>query len=84
MTEYSDEAVAAVREALQRTTALVTAKQLCRHCGGRMLPGIATDQTYVGGTPDFPGDAHASTFSAGGPGKVIECRKCENCGWSVT
>jgi len=31
-----------------------------------MLPGIATDQTYVGGTPDFPGDAHAITFSAGG------------------
>lgn len=84
MTEYSDEAVAAVREALKRTTALVTAKQLCRHCGGRMLPGISTDQTYVGGTPDFPGDVRAITFSAGGPGKVIECRKCENCGWSVT
>ena len=84
MTEYSDEAVAAMKDALARTTALVTAKQLCRKCGGRMLPGIATDQTYVGGTPDFPGDSHASTFHAGGPGKVIECQKCENCGWSVT
>ena len=84
MTEYSDEAVAALRESLKRMNALITGKQLCRHCGGRMLPGIATDQTYVGGTPDFPGDDNASTFSAGGPGKVIECMKCENCGWSVT
>lgn len=84
MSEYSDEAVAAMREALARTTALVTAKRLCRKCGGRMLPGIAMDQTYVGGVPDFSGDTHASTFHAGGPGKIIECMKCENCGWSVT
>lgn len=49
-----------------------------------MRPGIATGQTYRGGLPDFPGDKHASTFSAGGPGKVINCRKCQDCGWSVT
>lgn len=55
----------------------------CRKCGGRMRPGIATEQTYTG-TPDFPGDTHVSTMSPGGPGAVIDCMKCEACGWSVT
>ena len=40
---------------------------ICRKCETEMVLGIATAQTYVGGTPDFPGDTHASTFSAGGP-----------------
>jgi hypothetical protein len=56
---------------------------ICRKCKTEMVPGIATAQTYVGGMPDFPGDTHASTFSAGGPGKVIDCWKCPNCGHST-
>lgn len=40
--------------------------------------------TLVPGEPDFPGDEYASTFSAGGPGAVIDCLKCSSCGWSVT
>lgn len=57
------------------------APQTCRKCGGPMRPGIATGQTYTPGSPDL-GDV--MTFSAGGPGVVVECRKCEKCGWSVT
>jgi hypothetical protein len=56
----------------------------CRKCGGAMNPGIATGQTYTAGAPDFPGDRHAVTMSAGGPGVVIDCMKCHACGWSVT
>jgi hypothetical protein len=56
----------------------------CRRCGGPMRPGIATGQTYTGGALDFPSDREAITLSAGGPGTVIECEKCADCGWSVT
>ena len=56
----------------------------CRHCGGEMRPGIAMGQTYTAGAPDFPGDREGVTMSAGGPGVVIEARKCSACGWSVT
>lgn len=56
----------------------------CRKCGGPMVPGIATGQTFTPGTPDFPGDKTACTVSAGGPGVLIDCMKCETCGWSVT
>jgi Zn ribbon nucleic-acid-binding protein len=56
----------------------------CRHCGGEMRPGIAMGQTYTAGAPDFPGDHHGSTMSAGGPGVVIEARKCVDCGHSIT
>lgn len=56
----------------------------CKQCGGDMNPGKALAQTFVGGMPDFEGDTHSSTFSAGGPGKMVECLKCEKCGWSTT
>lgn len=56
----------------------------CRKCGGEMVNSKAIAQTYVGGSPDLPSDKHSTTFSAGGPGKVIECMKCSACGWSVS
>ena len=56
----------------------------CRKCGGTMRSSKALAQTLTAGTPDFPDDTHASTFSAGGPGELINCMKCEACGWSVT
>jgi hypothetical protein len=56
----------------------------CKKCGGDMNPGRAMGQTVVGGMPDFEGETHSSTFSVGGPGKLIECLKCEECGWSTT
>jgi len=49
-----------------------------------MRPGKALAQTYTAGMPDFPGDSHGTTFSAGGPGRMVEAMKCANCGWSVT
>ena len=48
-----------------------------------MKPGSAIQETLTG-IPDFPGDKHVVTVSPGGPGKMIDCMKCELCGWSVT
>jgi len=56
----------------------------CNRCNVPMSDGIATAQTYVGGAPDFPSDTHASTFSAGGTGKVVKVWKCPTCGHSMT
>lgn len=56
---------------------------LCKKCRGEMRPGKAIEQTYSG-IPDFPGDKYPTTVSPGGKGKLIECLKCENCGWSIT
>jgi len=56
--------------------------QKCRKCGGKMKKGQATGQTMVG-TPDFVG-GEVCTVSPGGTGKLIDCMKCVNCGWSVT
>jgi len=55
----------------------------CKKCGGTMKPGKAIEQTWTG-TPDFPGDAHCVTMSPGGTGKLIDCMKCAECGWSMT
>ena len=56
----------------------------CRRCGASMKPGQALQQTYTGGTPDFAGDTGSVTFSPGGPGRLIDCLKCEACGHSVS
>lgn len=56
---------------------------LCNKCGTYMKRGFAIAQTYVGGMPDFAGDKHSSTFSAGGTGRVINCWKCPDCGHSI-
>lgn len=56
--------------------------QICRKCGATIRPGIAMQSTMVG-EPEWPGDTLA-TMSPGGPGKLIECLKCPECGWSVS
>lgn len=56
----------------------------CPKCGGPMRPGIAMGQTYTGGMPDFGPDDEVRTFSAGGPGEVVQVRKCAKCGHSTT
>jgi hypothetical protein len=48
----------------------------CRKCGGPMKPGKAMGQTLDCGDE--------GTCSPAGPGVVIDCMKCERCGWSVT
>lgn len=57
----------------------------CTRCGKIMGTGIAIQQTWVG-SDDFGGDYGQSgtTWSAGGPGKVIDCLKCKSCGHSAT
>jgi len=56
----------------------------CHRCDVEMTSGVAIEQTYVCGSPDFPGDTHVVTVSAGGPGRLIGCWKCSSCGFSVT
>ena len=60
----------------------------CRKCGGRMIASKAIKNTFVMGIPDFlrstaRGDTLGQTMHAGGPGKLVECSKCELCGWST-
>ena len=52
-------------------------------CQHEMKDGIAIQQTLTG-TPDFIDDQSPITLSPGGPGKLIECRKCVKCGYSQT
>ena len=47
----------------------------CRKCGGLMKPGKAMGQTVNFGDE--------GTCSPAGPGVLIDCLKCEVCGWSV-
>ncbi|HLP99189.1 MAG TPA: hypothetical protein VK149_12175 [Sideroxyarcus sp.] len=52
----------------------------CKRCGGAMQAGQAIAQTFAG-SHDL-GDV--CTLSPGGSGKLVECMKCKQCGWSVT
>lgn len=56
----------------------------CKKCGGTMDAGKAIEQTYTGGIGDFIGDKYPVTVSPGGPGKLVDCMKCKDCGWSVS
>ncbi len=47
-----------------------------------MRPGRAIEQTWVG-TPEWPGDS-IYTMSPGGPGRLVDCLKCEMCGNSIS
>ncbi|GAB3763660.1 hypothetical protein GCM10028796_17560 [Ramlibacter monticola] len=57
-------------------TATASGVQACRKCGGAMKPGKAMGQTMD--------CSDEGTCSPAGPGKLIDCMKCERCGWSVT
>lgn len=56
-------------------------EQRCPRCGGAMKRGKALVST-VTGSPDFPG-GEVVTLSAGGPGRLVDCLKCAECGHSV-
>ena len=56
----------------------------CHGCGTKMLPGKAMGQTMTAGEPDFCGQDDVVTLSAGGPGVMIDCLKCPDCGLSCT
>ena len=57
--------------------------QTCKRCKADMTPGKAIEQTFTG-SPDFAGDVRGVTMSPGGAGKLVDCLKCPECGWSVT
>lgn len=57
----------------------------CGRCQAATLQiGLAIEQTFVAGIPDFPGqtDSLGQTISPGGPGKLIHVIKCKSCGAS--
>jgi hypothetical protein len=76
----------ALRQSTERTMQLAREVAKCRKCNGPMADSTAIQQTYTSGLPDFPGDeiGRGCTVSPGGPGKLIDCKKCTQCGWSVT
>lgn len=51
-----------------------------------MQDGIAIEQTWTAGVPDFIGDndPRCQTMNIGGTGKLIPCDKCPECGFSIT
>lgn len=53
----------------------------CRRCVSPMQPGIAIAQTPTG-TGDFHDRDAVVTLSPGGPGRVILCMRCKECGHS--
>lgn len=55
----------------------------CKKCGGEMKEGKAIAQTFTG-VPDFIGSKECVTISPGGSIKLIDCLKCEKCGYSTT
>lgn len=55
----------------------------CHKCGGVMKSGQAIAPTLTG-IGDFHIDDAGVTLSVGGPGRLIDCLKCEDCGRSVT
>lgn len=55
----------------------------CKKGHGKMRPGKAIRQTWVG-VPDFVGEDHVCTLSPGGHGELIDCMKCPVCGYSIT
>ncbi len=56
----------------------------CIKCDVELVEGKAIEQTYTGGALDFPSDKYPVTLSAGGSGKLVDCLKCNKCGWSIT
>lgn len=74
----------AIWNALCELTAETQGRLMCRVCGGTLRPGRALQRTVVAGGLDFAGDAEAVTFSAEGPGVLVDCMKCEACGHSTT
>ena len=57
---------------------------ICKKCEGEMIESTALVQGYSG-IADFPGDAVAVTMSQdNSETKLVVCRKCRECGWSVT
>ena len=48
-----------------------------------MKPGHVIAPTESDGVLDFPGDTEAITITFGGPGMMVPCWKCPECGRSI-
>jgi hypothetical protein len=66
-------------KALRRLPLYKPGKGTCYKCGGKLRKGKALMQTIVPGLADIgPGQ----TMHFGGPGQLIDCMKCKDCGHS--
>jgi len=54
---------------------------ICPKCNTEMTQGKALQQTWRAGLPDL-GGSEVQTMHVGGPGKLIDCMKCPECGFS--
>lgn len=81
--EFLTENIEVIREAIESSNTN-DKYDYCKKCNGRMKVSKAIQETVVVGAPDFCDDVGGQTMSAGGPGKLIDCLKCQDCGWSVT
>lgn len=59
----------------------MAANEKCPRCDVPMRPGVAILPTVVGEEDDIGG---CVTLSYGGPGRLIDCLKCPECGHSIT
>ena len=59
----------------------------CPRCAVKLVDGQCMISTLNVGIPDFigqdPNDLRGQTLSAGGPGKLVDCWKCPECGFSI-
>lgn len=55
----------------------------CKKCDSEMKEGKALIDN-LDGMPDFIGDDHVYTVSPDGTAELVDCLKCEKCGWSMT
>lgn len=57
--------------------------KLCKKCKIPLKIGIAMQSTIVCDRDNFE-VLNIATCWEGGPGKIIKCLKCEQCGYSIT
>ena len=81
--EKNQEAREFIKRAMDRMTGKVAIDATCRKCDGEMIESTALEQGYSG-LPDFPGDtSHVTMSQDNSQTKLVACRKCRECGWSV-
>ena len=67
-------------QAVMRVEIPIPSADQCKRCRSEMKPGIAIQSTLVG-SPDL---CEIVTLSHGGPGRIVDCVKCPECGYSET
>jgi len=70
-------------QAVMRVEIPLSSADQCKRCRSEMKPGIAMQSTLVG-SPDFGPSDDIVTLNPGGPGRLVDCVKCPECGYSQT